>query len=230
MTSGQAADWATVASAVILAFGAIFAWRQVREARRLREAQFRPFVVVDFDVDSHPPLIHLVISNLGPVMARDVTFAFEPELSSSFDDGPIEGGPPRFTDLPLFREGLPTLPPGKRISVLFDSWLQRGDRPGGYRVNVRYRGERSRPYEEEMRLDLAPFRYLRHVQTKTLSNVYRELKRIADDVHRWTAPSGGLKVKSPRDIRREYEEWERQGATQPSDDEGAEAREGEEAG
>jgi hypothetical protein len=40
---------------------AIVAWRQVGEARRLREAQAEPFVVVDFDVQDSRE-IYIVIS------------------------------------------------------------------------------------------------------------------------------------------------------------------------
>jgi hypothetical protein len=41
------AAWATVAIYIILG---LFAWRQVREARKLREEQARPFVIVDFEL------------------------------------------------------------------------------------------------------------------------------------------------------------------------------------
>lgn len=207
MTSEQVTASATVASTLILLAAAAFAGRQVREARLLREAQFRPFVVIDFDVASHPRFIYLVISNLGPVMARDVSFAFYPELSSSFDDESIEGAPPTFADLKLFREGLPTLPPGKQIAVLFDSWMHRGDRPDAYTVKIAYRGERSRPYEEEMSVDLAPYRYLRRIERRGLHDIHGELEQIRKELHKWTAPGGGLRVKSPEDIRRELEPW-----------------------
>jgi hypothetical protein len=223
MTSEQAATItavAAVASTAILAIAAVFAGFQVREARRLREARFRPFVVVDFDPASDPPFIHLVISNLGPVVARDVSFVFTPELSSSFDDRPVEGAPPRFAELKLFREGLPTLAPGKRIDVLFDSWIHRGERPDAYTVNVTYRGEGHRSYREEIRLDLAPFRYLRRIERPGLHDIHGELDRIRRELHGWTAPGGGLRVKSPEDIRREREEWERERGEWGAGDEG----------
>ncbi len=217
MTDDQAASmtaWASVVTTAILAIGAFFAGRQVKEARRLRDARFRPFVVVDFDIATHPPFIYLVISNLGSVMARDIAFGFDPELSSSLDERPIEGAPPRLADLELFRRGLPTLPPGKRISVLFDSWIQRGDRPDAYSVKVTYGGEGSRRYEEKIRLDLAPFRYLRRIERRDLDDIHRELERIRRELRRWSAPTGGLKVKTPQDIRREQADWERElGAT-----------------
>jgi hypothetical protein len=45
-----AADWADL-QLLVLVVAAIVAWRQVKEARRLREAQAQPFVVVDFEVE-----------------------------------------------------------------------------------------------------------------------------------------------------------------------------------
>jgi hypothetical protein len=94
--------------------------------------------------------------------------------------------------------------------VLFDSWIHRGDRPDAYTVKVTYRGEGSRRYEDEISLDLAPFRYLRRVERRGLHDIHQELERIRRELHRWTAPGGGLRVKSPEDIRRELEEWERE--------------------
>jgi hypothetical protein len=55
------------------------AWRQVREARRLREQQTRPFVVIDFEVAQNA-IVFLPISNIGTTLARDVRFEIEPRL------------------------------------------------------------------------------------------------------------------------------------------------------
>jgi hypothetical protein len=85
---------AAVASAVILLIAAWAALRQLGEARRLREAQFRPFVIVDLEV-TKPPLIYLTITNRGPVQAKNVRISFAPPISSSLDDkGTPFGQPP----------------------------------------------------------------------------------------------------------------------------------------
>jgi hypothetical protein len=50
----SAADWNALASWLtfgVLLVSLVFVRRQVKEAIRLREAQKRPFVVVDFDVE-----------------------------------------------------------------------------------------------------------------------------------------------------------------------------------
>jgi hypothetical protein len=61
------AAWATVAVYVVLG---IFAWIQVLQARRLREEQARPFVIVDFEPGF---LVYLTVENIGRTMARDVS-------------------------------------------------------------------------------------------------------------------------------------------------------------
>jgi hypothetical protein len=58
------AAWATVGIYVVIG---LFAWRQVREARKLREEQARPFVIVDFEPNF---LVYLTVENLGRTMAR----------------------------------------------------------------------------------------------------------------------------------------------------------------
>jgi hypothetical protein len=57
----------------------LFVWRQVREARKLREEQARPFVIVDFDPGF---LVYLTVENLGRTIARDISIQGIP--------GPVE--------------------------------------------------------------------------------------------------------------------------------------------
>src|SRR2546428_10758648 len=110
--------WATLAAwaTFLVAVGAVaYAARQVGEARQLREAQTRPFVVVDFDVLRLRPMIYLVITNHGSTLTRNVRFAFDPPLSSAFDDDHRT-----LADARLLRDGLPTLAPRAEIPILFD--------------------------------------------------------------------------------------------------------------
>src|SRR2546425_6814233 len=121
MLSAQSPEgWAAVAAWVtagVIGIGLIFAWKQTGEARRLREAQVRPYVVVDFEVDS--TLIHLTIENVGVTPARDVKLKFEPAMRSTHEDPwPREGST-------LMSQGIPTLPPGKKYRFFFDSFPAR---------------------------------------------------------------------------------------------------------
>src|SRR5205823_3560025 len=147
------ADWIAAASGLVLlgqlvvfALTAWFARKQVNEARRLREAQIRPFVVVDAFVRKKHPF--LSVTNSGTVPARDVKIEFDPPLESSLEDEwqfylPIQ-------DTKIFSEGIPTLVPERQYQGLFDNMPSREgkDLPDTYSVKVDYRGVRDEPYTE----------------------------------------------------------------------------------
>jgi hypothetical protein len=78
----------------------------------------------------------LVIANVGKTMARDVRITFDPELTSAAFDEKDSVTSPR--ELKPFREGIPSLPPGKRVPILFDLFFQRDAAkfPDVYRVHI----------------------------------------------------------------------------------------------
>lgn len=90
------AAWATVGIYVVIG---LFAWRQVHEARKLREEQPRPFVIVDFEPGF---LVYLTAENLGRTMARDVTIHFDKQLQTTL------AGSSELDESPLFRQPIPT--------------------------------------------------------------------------------------------------------------------------
>lgn len=49
----------------------------MKHAKDLRDAQTRPFVVIDLG-SSRTSFFDLVVTNIGATMARDVTFEFTP--------------------------------------------------------------------------------------------------------------------------------------------------------
>jgi hypothetical protein len=72
------------AQLLVLVAAAIVARHQVLEARRLREQQSRPFVIIDFDIERGVE-VYLQVANLGNSLAREVTFEITPPLESSID-------------------------------------------------------------------------------------------------------------------------------------------------
>lgn len=177
--------WAAVATALIYVGLGVFAWRQLREARRLRqeqaqltreswaeqarltresqaeqarhaqelrEEQARPFVIVDFDPIGM--LFLLVIENVGRTMARNVVVRFDKPLSSTIKRAR------ELDEAVLFREPIPSLPPGKRLSVPLDVLHARLEQglPMTYEVTLRYEGPNGKKYGEGegYRLDLVP--------------------------------------------------------------------------
>jgi hypothetical protein len=129
--SGDVAAAAAFASALILLGAVLVARRQLRKARRLREAQFRPFVVVDLFV-KQPPLVYLTITNVGPVQAKNVRVRFTPPIVSSMDD---RGTP--VSELQIFREGIAYLAPGKEHRTLWDTVLGRWEQDDASRMTER---------------------------------------------------------------------------------------------
>jgi hypothetical protein len=199
-----AVEWQSVAAVgqlVVLLVAVLYARGQVREARRLREDQARPFVVVDFAI-SVPPTIRLAISNIGKTMARDVRVSFTPTLRSSLD----KSGE-RVADLRMLNEPIPTMPPGKVYSTMFDVFIH-DDLPSRYTVIVRYRDDRDPELPPDTySLDLSLYEDLVPDWQKTTKDLHEELHRIRLTLERWSAGMGAeLLVSTVEDRRRRREE------------------------
>jgi hypothetical protein len=153
------------------------ALRQVREARRLREDQTRPFVVVDFEPIEVHGFFDLVIRNVGPTMARDVRIDFDPPIQSSRQfDTPIG-------ELKMFREGIPTLAPGKehRMHFAFGPDHHQSELPDAFRARVRYTDQRGgRRFDELMDLDLGLYWSQLRVNVYGVHYVHKRLEEIRD--------------------------------------------------
>jgi hypothetical protein len=186
------AAWATVVIYILIG---LFAWRQVSEARKLREEQARPFVIVDFEPGF---LVYLTVENLGRTMARDVTIEFDKPLETTLDR------PRELDETLLFRESIPALPPGKRIRVLFDQFNDRVDKglPLTYDVRLRYRGpEGRRTWEHPYRLDLGMYLGAA-LPAKGIAEIAAELENISKEIKKWTGKGGHGVLVNTRDQER----------------------------
>jgi hypothetical protein len=194
------ATWSTFA---VIAGSLAFARRQVAEARRLREEQTRPFVVVDLEPGW---IIYLIIENVGRTLARNVRVNFEPPLASTRADV-------RFEEIPALRDGIPTLPPGRKFRFFFDSSIERLNRtdlPRSYEVEVRYAryDDRALPPETYV-LDLHSM--LESIPPdEPLRDAAKALKGIKDEVAKWRDGLRGLRVidRTEQTLRAEAERRE----------------------
>lgn len=191
-----ASAWSALTFVVLVA-AAVVAWRQVKEAQRLREEQARPFVIIDFDPFS--TLIELTITNTGTTLARNVQFEFTPPLTTTHDDMPGRGN---LMDLNVFKNGIPSLAPGKEIRLFFDQFPARIDQQltMTYDVQMAYRDPAGRPYSEPTVLDLSMYIGTGGVTRHGLDDIHKQLKVIADNVKQWTDISG-LKVITRADLK-----------------------------
>jgi hypothetical protein len=193
------AAWATVAVYVVLG---IFAWIQVLQARRLREEQARPFVIVDFEPGF---LVYLTVENIGRTMARDVTIRFDKPLDSTLS------GPREIDESPLLRQPIPTLPPGRKIRVLFDQYAARMEAklPLTYDVTLRYKGPfGKKEWEHPYRLDLGI--YLgSQLPPAGLPELVAEVEKIRKELEKWKEGGRGLRVVAVDRRRQQRIEWRR---------------------
>jgi hypothetical protein len=212
-----AADWAGLQLLALIA-AAIVAWWQVKEARRVREAQAQPFVIVDLEVERGDE-IYLVISNIGGTIARDVRLKFDPELRSSLDSMPGLT-PPR--ELKPLRDVIPNLPPGKRIAVLFDIFHQRDPAqfPDLYNVKARfYAAALKRHVDDDSVIDLGVYRDAIPESRRDVHDVHERLNELVGEIRKWTAPlSKGLLTTTREDEKRRVDEIRRR-AEEPTDPE-----------
>ncbi|MEV6717272.1 hypothetical protein AB0M48_35175 [Lentzea sp. NPDC051208] len=171
------APWAALlvaASAALLVVG------QIREARKLRLEQAQPFVMVDFERHpSVPFIIVLVVENLGATAAFDVRLRFTPELQVSSAQRAA-----KLLDSSLLRNGIPTMPPRKRIDTVFDSMREQLDEglPQSYQAVVEYRDSAYRTYRETYILDLAWAAGLTYIDRKDIHNVAEHLRIIRGEL------------------------------------------------
>lgn len=167
---------AVQAAAVLLALW--YAAGQLREARRLRERQERPFVVIDFDVQTLPKAVLIEIVNLGSVLAREVTFTFDPPLQAAVESTP------GYDPADFVKQTFSTVVPGAKIVTVFDFAPDRKERvndpkfPWAYEVTVRCSDEAGKSFEDTYTLDLRPYRTRTYIDQKTIHDVAQELKEI----------------------------------------------------
>ncbi len=195
----EAQVYLVAAQLIVLVAAAIFAWRQVKEARVLREEQNRPFVVVD--VQSDPgSLVYLEVVNMGTSLARDVRIKINPPLKSAID---IPVG-----KLKMLNEGIATLAPGKKYRTFFDQGFRRNedsDLPMNYVATVTYTDEKGkRPFKEMMNLDLDLYMDMTEVTRHGEHEIHERLKEIREIFKKWTSGTGsGILALSLKESREE---------------------------
>ncbi len=204
----DAAGWAalgTWVAAAIYVVILVYAVKQVGEAKRLRRAQTRPFVVVDI---APGYALYITVENVGSTLARNVTFEFPVPLRAAVEE------PWEAVEAPLFKDGLKALPPGKRYRVFFDAFVTRVTSnqklPMSYEVVVRYEDDDGNPYRDPYTLDLNSFMHT-SPEEKGLPELVAELEAVRKTLDGWTDGVRGLLVHA-RDkdqmIVSDRERWE----------------------
>ncbi|WBQ06824.1 hypothetical protein [Kribbella sp. CA-293567] len=163
------------------------------QEERRQEELARPFVIVDFEPSPvFMNAINLVIENVGKTLAKSVRFTFDPPLESSQTEDQY-----RLKDSVLIKQGIPAMPPGRRVEAMFDLSHERfkTELPMTYRVRVESQDAKGREQEAlEYVLDLN-FRYgLLHFDVKTIHHAAKSLREIEKNLKKFTAHFNGVRV------------------------------------
>jgi len=187
---------------MIAALAAVYARKQVAEARITREEQAQPFVLVDFQPSRVGSIfMDLVIKNTGATLARNVRVMFDPPLRASVH----ETAPSRDVALSaMLTRGIPTLPPGVEHRSLFErmpTLHDREDLPRQYEAVVTFNDSRQREYTLRYELDLEIYFGRASLRERGVHDIAEELhsidKHIRNLADRPSDTLGGSVIQRP---------------------------------
>jgi hypothetical protein len=128
---------------LVVAAGILY---QGREARRARNDEDRPQIIVDADYTGRFTT-NIVVRNIGHGVARNITFAFSAPLQSTSGHD--------ITDLPYFRDGINFMAPQTSLPAVWDSYqnvvknLREKGLTGGVTITSYYEDRQGERYETE---------------------------------------------------------------------------------
>lgn len=194
-------DWQALGTwaAVLVGGGAArYAYKQVGEARQLREAQAQPFVVVS--VEQSPLVSHyidLTIENVGHTLARDVRVTFDPPFASKLQEKDPDHY--RIDYEWLAEKGLPSMPPGMRLTRVLDDatkWEPEDLAKVTTEVRVDFQNHRGEPQEPlRYHVDFRGFLMGAYLEPRTMHDLVAAVRDIRGTFKSWSEQSGrGLSV------------------------------------
>lgn len=222
--------WSAIAAWVGLLLAVIaarFAWSQFREARRTRDEQAQPYVVIYAEHnEAHPHFIDLIVKNFGATAARDITITIDPPLQRSAG-AEIEDvkGPGQIR----------TLVPGQEWRTFWDSTIHREELglPSHHTATIEFSDSRDRklgPYTFDLDWGQIMDRgwietYGMHQLAEAIRETRDLLKNRGDHSHmRVLAYSGEQHDKRQRGFwekRRQQREREQRERERPGEDDSA---------
>lgn len=158
------------------------AYSQVREMRAARIAQERPQVIVDVD-HSKPPLVNVVLRNIGQGAVKDITFDFSAPME--IPEGVNNPYVVPLNEQGYFERGMDFLAPGAELSTLWGSmptlapFLREQGLEDGVTITSRYKSLGGEFYESVWKVN--PLLVATRISTpeKTLKHVVESLDRIS---------------------------------------------------
>lgn len=160
------------------------ALRQLAESRRLRELEYRPYVLVDFHFKGM--FVALEVRNIGKNPARDVKIAFDQRIVPSDD---------RRVDFSVFDNPIPFMAPGRTIRLPLGSgpafFSPERTAPLSHTVQCTYRDISGKVVYEDpaLVLDLGPYKHTAPPMDPT-ADIAKAAKEISKTLDKWTSFRG----------------------------------------
>jgi hypothetical protein len=142
--------WKTWSMANATRLAAEASQKALEEMKITREEESRPFVLLYFRPGLDGTTVYFVISNVGRLPAKNVTFTFDAELKQgSWNRTPL-------MQSPRIKDGIAFLPPGMEYTEFFDAFVNlEGEKLNpSCRVTIRFEHPiTSKVYQEEQVLE-----------------------------------------------------------------------------
>lgn len=173
-----ATDIAQIAGAVgtfaiaIITLAYVLATRaMVSEMRTAREAQQRPYVVLDLDYP-RATICDMIIKNVGNGAAVDLRVTFDPDLE-------YQKSGRKLSELPIFNETR-FIVPGRELRFFYGSLT--GESPPteeqGIKASLEYRDTEGKVYTDEIIVNPYLRRQLYFIEEKTFSDLVKAVEQV----------------------------------------------------
>lgn len=168
---------------ILIALGvlsmALITKSMIQELQSLREAEFRPFLVMDFIVTYGKPWIHLIVKNLGKEMASNVRMELDPPL--------LDWKGRSLHDSSELQKALRFMPPGREVRFFVgvaDEYFGQ-QKPMAFHANIWYTSpDGSREFNEEAELDLSNYEEFAALSTKDMNQLVAKLDDVGNQLGR----------------------------------------------
>jgi hypothetical protein len=191
------ATWAAVCIAFIaVVVAAVIGGRQLSQARRIRDEESQPYVVVyTAESGNDPRHLDLVIKNFGKTAATDVRVTFSEPLHSAILADTKGFDPIAVPDV------IPLLVPGQEWRTFWDFTVQRAAAehlPRQYTAKVRFKDSQGKTEypEASFVIDWDVLIKRGFVSVYNMHDAARALREINEKLGKATVPGGAIKVVS----------------------------------
>ncbi len=173
-----ATDMAQIAAAVgtaaiaVITFAYVLATRaMVNEMRTAREAQQRPYVVLDLDYP-RATICDMIIKNVGNGAAVDLRVTFDPDLE-------YQKSGRKLSELPIFNENR-FIVPGRELRFFYGSLTGKSPptEEQGIKASLEYRDTEGKVYTDEIIVNPYLRRQLYFIEEKTFSDLVKAVERV----------------------------------------------------